>query len=42
MTGNGAVAVDEMRVKAMAYPTLVVDNEPDTRDLLDFTLRWRG
>jgi len=33
-------AVDE--VKAMAYHILVVEDEPDIRELLDFTLRWNG
>jgi CheY-like chemotaxis protein len=32
--------VDE--VMAMAYHILVVEDEPDTRELLDFTLRWNG
>ena len=26
----------------MAYRILVVEDEPDTRNLLDFTLRWNG
>ena len=26
----------------MAYRILVVEDDPDTRDLLDFTLRWNG
>ena len=26
----------------MAYGILVVEDEPDTRELLDFTLRWSG
>ena len=26
----------------MAYHILVVEDEPDTRELLDFTLRWNG
>jgi CheY-like chemotaxis protein len=26
----------------MAYRILVVEDEPDIRDLLDFTLRWNG
>lgn len=29
-------------MKAVAYRILVVEDEPDTRDLLDFTLRWSG
>ena len=33
-------SVDE--VMAMAYHILVVEDEPDTRELLDFTLRWNG
>ena len=33
-------AVDEMM--AMAYHILVVEDGPDTRELLDFTLRWNG
>ena len=33
-------AVNE--VMAMAYHILVVEDEPDTRELLDFTLRWNG
>ena len=33
-------AVDEVR--AMAYHILVVEDEPDTRELLDFTLWWNG
>jgi CheY-like chemotaxis protein len=28
--------------KAMAYRILVVEDEPDTRELLEFTLRWTG
>jgi CheY-like chemotaxis protein len=28
--------------KAMAYRILVVEDEPDTRELLEFTLRWAG
>ena len=28
--------------KAMAYRILVVEDEPDTRELLDFTLRLSG
>ena len=26
----------------MAYRILVVEDEPDTRELLEFTLRWAG
>ena len=26
----------------MAYHILIVEDEPDTRELLDFTLRWNG
>ena len=33
-------AVDE--VMAMAYHILVVEDEPDTRELPDFTLPWNG
>ena len=33
-------AVDEVR--AMAYHILVVEDEPDTRELLDFALWWNG
>ena len=38
--GTPRSAVDE--VMAMAYHILVVEDEPDTRELLDFTLRWNG
>jgi hypothetical protein len=29
-------------VRAMAYHILIVEDERDTRELLDFTLRWNG
>ena len=27
---------------ALAYHILIVEDEPETRELLDFTLRWNG